>query len=993
MNKLFFWNHWPSPQKQLCQTFLILLMLSLVYYLVGYFWSAKLVIQWETVSQIKTLPLVLEQFNFGAVPLQLTADFYAITQVFQGSDLLLSAWPGHILITAMALGLILGLSLAPDLNRFWFLASQMVFIFIMVGFKLEQLLLFERTDKLALILVFILYLPAGYYFHIKQSVDLRWRILTFAVITALFVIVIFMFSGVSNPFLYLVNYGMVVPIAITVAFILFTAHEVIYGFLYLITRSNTPQSSNSFIHFFAISLIYLGNVLLLYLKNSRRIDWDFYYLDAFWIFITTSLIGFWGLKQRQELYKNIINFHPHAALGYLGMAVVSFCTVGYFFAIASDSTVEAFEDIIVFGQLSIGFLFLIYILFNFRTVLIENLKVYKVVYKPKKMPFFSMRLGGLIGALGLVLLADQYPLNQAINGYYNGIADLHRADNKDFLAKEYYKLASIYASTNHRSNYAIASMALQEQNYAEALKYFKQSLLKQPTAFAYVNTANLYQGQESFFQALFTLKEGLEDFPKNGHIINNLAMLYAQTAILDSARYFLSLNEGKKEVSTVTNTNQIALLMRSSSEIPLDSLFRSVKGKSPEEISNLLLYASKSQYTPQVSYTPPRDSIMNPLEFSWWYNHTLNQKPQNADWEYLKLVADHPGNLYYRDDLKFARAVSLYYGGKVADAFEELQALQYTSSTKSGYYNQVMGLWCLQQQAEHEAQEFFEKAVAAGHLPSLGYLALTSLSLGQKVEAERYWNSYKSNNPQGTLWSLDSLIQASVRDSVQLILDDEHRFWQLQFSDVRNTGQLAKEIAKIRDAEIASNASAWMLAKVESPLDYQQTQILEPLIATSDDQVKALRELQRNYFEGSYESPEGSVLPVGSNAWYWHLLNQAKMSESNNEQQIALTKYEGLLQNPFFAPGILAASQYYNAQGQPDQAYQVLLEAIEVNRFQPSLLMEYGRQCMRMNLDNYAEIALERLRDLVSPEQHQQIRQELMKLSIDTQQEIENWDS
>lgn len=165
MSTLLFWKFWPSPQKQLFQCLLFLLALAFVYYLVGYFWSAKLLIQWETISQVKAIPLVLEQFNFGSIPLEIPADFYSITQVFQGSDLQLTVWPAHALLAVICCCLILGLALAPDLSRFWFLASQIVFIFVLVAFKLEQLLLFDRTDKLALIIAFVLYIPLGYYFH------------------------------------------------------------------------------------------------------------------------------------------------------------------------------------------------------------------------------------------------------------------------------------------------------------------------------------------------------------------------------------------------------------------------------------------------------------------------------------------------------------------------------------------------------------------------------------------------------------------------------------------------------------------------------------------------------------------------------------------------------------------------------------------------------------------------------------------------------------
>ena len=311
MNNLIFWSDWPKFQKSLFQLFLILLCVTLAYYLIGYFWSSRLVIQWETISKVTAVPLLIESWKFSSIPLEINVDQFLTSQIFEGSDLMLSSWPAALLLSILVACLVLCLSLATDLSRFWFLVSQVAFIFVMVGFKLEQLLLFDRTDKAALILAFLIYLPTSYYFHaVRQQSPLSLRLLSFSVVTVIFGAVVYFYSGVEHPFLYLVGYGTPIAMAMTVVFIFFTGHEIIYGFLVLITQSNTPKSSNSFFHFFALSLIYLVNVLLLYLRNTRRIEWDFYYLDAFWILIAAALIGIWSLRQRGELFKNIMPVTP-----------------------------------------------------------------------------------------------------------------------------------------------------------------------------------------------------------------------------------------------------------------------------------------------------------------------------------------------------------------------------------------------------------------------------------------------------------------------------------------------------------------------------------------------------------------------------------------------------------------------------------------------------------------------------------------------------------
>ena len=927
MNKLFFWNAWPKSQKLLFQTFLAIFGAALIYYLIGYFWSSRLVIQWQTISNITTIPLLLESWNFGSIPLDITVDQYLINQIFEGSDLLISSWPALLLLSVLAACLILGLSLATDLSRVWFLASQVVFIFIMVGFKLEQLLLFNRTDKAALILAFLLYLPASYYFHaVRKQTALPTRVVVFLMLTLIFGVIVYNYSGVSHPFLYLVGYGVPIPMALTIIFILFTGHEIIYGFLVLITRSNTPKSSNSFFHFFALSLIYLGNVLLLYLRNTRRIEWDFYYLDAFWILIVVSVIGVWSLRQRSELFKNIMSVEPHATLGYLALATISFATIGYFFSTANDPAIEAFEDAIVFSQLIIGFVFLLYILFNFRSVLIANLKVYKVVYKPKKMPFFSMRLGGLIGVLGLFLLSNQYPLDQAITAYYNGIGDLHRVDDKPLLAKEYYKLAAIYAKTNHRSNYAIASMAKEDHDPGDALTYYKQSLIKQPTPFAYVNTARSYERQGSFFEALFTLKDGLGKFPGDPHISNNLSALYAKTELLDSAFYFLDNHSDNKEVVKATQTNQLALLARTQVELSFDSIFQKSSHHYPAVGSNLILMANGQGRPINEDLEVPLDTLLNPITFAWWYNYTLNHRylPDSAQLSYIQQVLEIPENHLYSDNLGFARSIRLYYSGYIGQAFLSLRDLQYRDTDKSGFYNDLLGQWSLQRQQPRLALDYFERSIRAGYLPALWHKSLALVGMGQFEEAARSWNTYAYRTEEAPDVQTSKLL-AFCREVDQdwETMTDQQKAWHLQFKTPYLTWTQKRTLLEdIQDPGIYQDTDQWL----------------------SD--IKAL------------------------------------FSEEEGDLRQPRKHYVNLVRNPFLEDSILDAARYFRTvEEDENRAYEILLDALSINEYSVKLLKAYGEQCTRLNLDTYGQTALETLQELMSAVEYQAYLTELQELA------------
>ena len=948
-----------------------------------------MIIQWETISTITTIPWLLDSWSFASIPIDITTDQYLISQVFEGSDLFISAWPAIVLLVLLTVCLITGLSLATDLSRFWFLASQIAFIFVMVGFKLEQLLMFDRTDKAGLILAFLMYLPTSYYFHaINRNVSLLARMLVFMAISIAFGLIIYWYSGVTHPFLYLVGYGVPVALALTVIFILFTGHEIIYGFLVLITRSNTPNSNNSFFHFFAISIIYLGNVLLLFLKNTRRIDWDFYYLDAFWILIAASIIGIWSLRQRGDLFRNIMPVEPHGVIGYLCLCILSFATIGYFFSTANDPAIEALEDAIVYSQLSLGFVFLLYILFNFRGVLIANLKVYKVVYKPKKMPFFSMRIGGFIGVLGLFLVSNQYPLNQAITAYYNGIGDLHRVDDKPLLAKEYYKLAAVYAQTNHRSNYAIAAMENKSNNSSEALAYFKLSIIKQPTPYAFVNTANLYQQQGSFFKALFTLKDGLEKFPGDPYISNNLAGLYAKTDLLDSAFYYLGNLENNKSVSKTIQTNKLALLTRSKVYLPVDSMYQGYDHQYPEIASNLLLMANNQNKWLNEPLVLPTDTLLNPITFAWWYNFNLNSRLQDDSLQmsFSSKLSAVSENELYSSTLDFANTIKLKYSGNVASAFLLMRELQFLDSDRSGYYNDILGQWSLQYGQPRLAIEYFDRATGSGYLPALWHKSVALAETGEYEEATRAWNTYayRIESPEGV--RVPDLLAFCKEDGpVWDSLTDQGKYWHLRFkSKSESWAQKSDLLEDIRDPKIFTEAEIWLwnamlgVGDVKAMATYWQVYQTDSLTAN-------LRSLQLKLLSGRYNDIkvlDSDLMSNDSDDRLWNLFAMAKLAENRADKQQASNYYRRLLRNPFFEQGILAAAEYFGAGDEDDYlAYEILLDAISINQYSVKLLKAYGVQCARLNLETYKETTLETLESLLTATEFSHYRSQLEALS------------
>lgn len=118
----------------------------------------------------------------------------------------------------------------------------------------------------------------------------------------------------------------------------------------------------------------------------------------------------------------------------------------------------------------------------------------------------------------------------------------------------------------------------------------------------------------------------------------------------------------------------------------------------------------------------------------------------------------------------------------------------------------------------------------------------------------------------------------------------------------------------------------------------------------------------------------------------------ALKAEATAAVDTAESYYLKLARNPFFTPGVLAAAAFFNGTGNPDTAYSILLESVTINQYEIALIREYAHQCIRMNLDNYARLALERLSPLVDSAQWERYRIELETLASQVETASEDWD-
>jgi Flp pilus assembly protein TadD len=933
MNQLLFWKNWDKEDRGWYLFALGTLMLSLLCYLYSFWWGDRALIQWSTQSELEDIPVVLDSFRQGIFNLQVDAFNYVLTERFIATDMAVNITAGSLFMGFLALGVVIVLTVLTFLSRFWYVAGMAAFIVLLVSFRIELLALSGLTDRSPFITLITLYGGLSYYFHaFRTHTSLSVRLLSLVLLTGLVALVMAGTATVSYPALHLSNYGIWVPLLIGIAFTFLIAAEIPYAFLYLVTRSNTPGSRNSFLHFSVACAIYLFNLLIIYLKNAGIADLDLLFLSPYVIYVFSAVLGIWGHRTRSQLYEGIIPHQPYGALLYTALGTISTATFAYLFATGNDPLLEVFEDVIVFSHLAMGLMFFLYVVFNFGDLLQQNLKVYKVVFKPARMPYFMVRAASALIMVAFFMYANMVPYQQALGGYYNGLGDLSTATKEYFLAEQYYKMGLEYSLNNHKSSYALGSLARLQNDPIATEYYFRQATLKNPRPYDYANLGSLQIGGDHFFEALFTLKEGVRKFPESGELYNNLALLYNRTSLADSAFLYFDLSREFAARTEVPASNLQAFWAKNSGAVNVDSL----QSRAPAleylpfltnrtVLQNLTGNQARKELEPRLH----RDSTLNRNTFAYLFNQAVGQAQQpdtTLPQTYLRLE-QRPDNGLYAEDLAFARACYEYRYGNRGAAIATMKNLAQQATDRADLFNRVLGAWLLQQQAYLLSTEYSSRSKDP---QAKFYLAVALSEAGREEEAQTHWKQIVQ-------------LADSVRNN-KAVLSPEY----LEMNPLASK-MLSIYAPNVRPEDLDEEGKLmYLLYRKEAQTEENRAKFASLLPRVSE-------------LAGHNDDPD------------WQLSEKAQSLEKQGQDQQAEALYvQALKREPLNENLILSAARFYREKrNNNEKAYELLVNSVQLNPYSVAVYKEYIRQSLTMGLVSYATQGLNALKSIASPADYQ----------------------
>ncbi|GAB3771361.1 hypothetical protein GCM10028818_10070 [Spirosoma horti] len=987
MSSLFFWKDWGRSYRLTYLFSFIVFIFSIVALAVSWAKGLTNVVHWDVLSELNEVPITFHRFSDGLLDYAVDGKAYAVSEQFVPSGMQVRPGVATVFMVGICLSFVLLMSAITRFSRVRYLISMAVLILGLAFFRWEMLEIPGLGSNYLFLLLTFIFGSVSYYFHaFRPDRTIISRLGVFALLTALIAGILGAFSPVKFPALVIVSYGMPVLLVFSIEFIFFIATEIIAGLVWLTSagRSDATAAASGqrrvlgMNNFLFISFLYLINLVLIWLKNTKSIDWDVLAISPFVLYLISVTLGLWGFRRLIE-QQEAFSFRDAGAYLYLGTALLTTLTMGYAFATANDPLVEMFEDVIVYTHLAMGVAFVAYILINFWPIFQQNLPVYRILYKPKRLELSLFRVVGVFGVVVLVASGGAIAFRQSIAGYYNGLGDLYTAANEPRSANAFYQLALEQEFQNHKSNYAMASLALSQNNQTAAAFFFQQALLKQPNPQDYVGLSQTYLQTNLFFEAVKALQRGIRAFPKSGELRNNLGFLYARTSVADSAYYYLKSATTQADRDEVPEANLLAFYARNPQVIAADSTILSDKKDLAYESYQANAFALQL-ISPTANNQPLKPAWLSSElakqglsvgRFASLYNYTLaEQNPDSSVTGKLQRLAEDPVNQDFTDDLLLARAVGEYKRHNQSVAFSLLSQLAENDQRNGAAYRSITGLWMLEQGLYHQAAETFG---ANSDTTSIYYRAVAYTKANDPALAQSFWEIAAKND--SAVAALKQVLYQERKPQTDL----EKAFYAMYRTDDPNRGAYWETIL---DPSLKTVAGVALINDYLDQMQWRNAQlVLSGLpnakqvspIATSLRNVAAIRLSAFRRSVGSAETmAKEFILPQHqAERDYW--LGQTY--ERTRHVDLAQKMYRQALRlAPLNARIVTAAAQLAQQKKQTKSAYDLILTALPFNEDNPDLLKTYITLCLALSLPDYAESGLAKLQAATTPADYQAFR-------------------
>jgi hypothetical protein len=723
--------------------------LAIYYYFTGEAATLPLVL----VPHLAPVPLTLDSVAVGPAYLPVPANGYLTTLTHDFAGPYTQPVAAGLWLGLLGTGLAGWLAVVSMLRRPAFLAGTLPVIFLLMSLNVDTLEIFSGSRQGFLILSLSLLGGTAFGLHaFGGQVGIRWRILLFGALVTGLVGLIFAKTSLSaeDTLLQLAAYATPGGAILVAALVLWVAIENIQALVWFNTQAARPEDRRGLLPLVLTSVLYLGVLAFYYWSNGEVKLLFGLRFDPLVLLLPAALAGGLGLPQRLPSYGAWL---PYAAARHLYwlLAAGAAGALGYALATVNTPLLSAARSFTTLALLWLGIAFLLYVLINFGSLLQQRLQVYRVVFEPRRLPFFTVYILGLVAILLTQMRASWPLLDQVEAGQYNLLGDLARQQSEArpddlplaLLAERYYAesgdVLDRFNRTAQLGRAALYRFRDQRQNELNALR---RALLVRPDEKLTLRLAALYAGPTDFFEGLEVLRQGRREFPGSAALTSDLAQLFTQSALTDSVAFYLDKTEKLAPKSYASQTNQLAFLTQQGLLPAATKLSAQMKptAQEPALRSNQTLLALLTKSAGNQLATVSGPSLLSEASFAELYHDALGAVQRGgavSSWvTRLRQLAAQPENAAYYEQLIFLQALLQHRAGQEVAARQTLAPLAAGTSATAAYYQYLLGLWQVQQRQYATAAAQFDLAAAHG-LPLARPARVWALALGGQADSAR----------------------------------------------------------------------------------------------------------------------------------------------------------------------------------------------------------------------------------------------------------------
>jgi hypothetical protein len=701
-----------------------LALLGAIYY---YFTGESATLPVQLVPHLAPVPLTLDSVLVGPARLPLPVSGFITTLTHDVGGPYTQPLAAGLWLGVLALVLAGWLAVVSMLPRPAFLAGTVPVVFLLMSLNADGLGVFEDTKQYFLYLSLALLGAAALGLQaFGDRVRVRWRVVIFIVIVGGLVALLLARTKLplAETALHLAAYGTSAGAGLVAALVLWVGVENIRGLLWFNTQAERPEGRFGLLPFVLASLLYLGALGLYFWNDSSLALGGGLHLDPLVLLLPAVFMGGLGLRERAPSYGGWLPYAAARPLYWL-LVAVSTAALGYALATANAPLLAAARAFSGRALLLLGAAFLLYVLVNFGSLIRQRLRVHRVVFEPRRLPFYTVYILGLAG-LFLYELRNNWPsLDLVQAGQYNQIGDFTRQQSEGrpddlplaLLAERYYAesgdVLDRFNRTAQLGRAALYRFRDQRQNELNALR---RALKRQPDEKVSLQLNALLTEPADFFDALEVLREARRAVPHSFALASDMAQLFTRSALTDSVAIYLDKAERLKPGNYVSRTNQLGFLLSQNLVPAAQKVAADSKATAAEpgllankELLSLLgaplkRTTAKAAGSVTTDAAVPQAADLDAAAFANVYHTALSQirssSPENCRrWATgLAGFAERPANEPYYEQILFLQALLRHAAGQELAARQTLAPLTVGTTAGAGYYQYVLGLWQLQQQ-------------------------------------------------------------------------------------------------------------------------------------------------------------------------------------------------------------------------------------------------------------------------------------------------------